>query len=435
VVGDPRIVRAEFHVDGRRQAVAEGPPWKAEVDFGALAPHRLEVFGFGADGTRLARAEQWVNLPRPTAEARLIVEQDESGKKTYAVLKWENVLGLPPTGKTVELDGRILESTDGERYRLPETDPTQLHFLAAELAFEDGSTAHAEASFGGQFGGAVETELTAFVVRKLAKKAKLEGLYGCFTDREGKALQVAAAEKGAAEVMIVRDRGAEKLLTALRRAVLNGGATAAHGLAEAGRQVNYRHPLRFEMRLDAKDRVRLVWPNLPDSGAARRYPADRAVFESSTILDSKLGGMHFFVTQFYPEHGEGDQHLAYAVALAGLQASAEGRRRAVVLVLGGAEKPADRSAATAQEVEKFLEILQVPLVVWTGGKDGASTYGWPAASPVGTLARFDKAFWDLKADLDAQVVVWLNGRHLAAEVRFDAARCPDFTPLSVPGPG
>lgn len=428
VVGDPNIVRVELRLDGRRQVVLEGAPWKTAIDFGQLAPHRLEVLGFSADGKRLARAEQWINVPRPAAEARLIVEQDAAGRKTHAVLKWESVLGEPPVSKSVSFDGVALPAGDGERFAIPPADPAQLHFLTAELIFPDGSTAHAEASFGGQFGDEVQTELTAFPVRAAQEDAPLASLYDCMKSADGQPLRVAQVEKGAAEVLFVRDAGAEPLIRRLRENAATTSMPTLRGtrnrLARSGEN------LRYDMSLEDADRVRFVWPNMLE--AAHPHFEKAAFFESSPFVTAKDGGLFFFLTRLYPDKKKGNQHLADALALAGLRAAAEGRRRAAVLVAGDL-RPEDHSAQTPADTRAFLDALQVPLHLWAGASQTkeakAWAQAWPASRPIGSPELVRQAVVALLEDLDSQRIVWVAGRYLASEIHLDAALCPGFLPL------
>lgn len=431
VVGDPRIARLEFHLDGRRTAALAGPPWKVAVDFGSLQPHRFEVRGFDRQGAEVARAEQWINVPRPPAEARLIVEEDERGRKTHAVLKWESVGGRPPSKVELFFDGVGLPRPKGERFEIPPADSAEVHFLTADLLFPDGSTAHAEASFGGRFGDQVETELTAYPVRVLAEGAASEPLFTCVGRLDGRPLPVAQVERGPAEVVVVRDRGAEDLLLRLRSQVINAGLPSLRDVRRR-RPLNDRDTLRFDMQLEEKDRVRFVWPNV--IGAEHPTYANAWVFESSPYLRAKDGGLFYFLAFLYPDKPDGRQHLADALALSGLHASAEGRRRVAVLVLGD-RTPLDKSRQTPEAVEAFLRKLDVPLHVWSAARAGKSAPAWPPARSIGNVEAVRKAVEELRQDLDSQRIVWVAGRHLASEIRLASERCPNFAPLFPPPAG
>lgn len=421
VVADPQIVQVEIRLDGEKRARLEGEPWRATVDLGQLAPHRLEAIGLSQQGLPIARAEQWINVPRPQAEARLVVDTKSEPGKVFGVLKWESVSGKAPVHLGLRYDGIPIEVERPERFELPATGLEQGHFLTAELIFPDGATAHAEVGFGGFFGDQIETELTAIPVRVVGKKADLEQLYECFSD-PSRRLRVAQVERGAAEVLFVRDRGAEEVLARLRQE-----ANQRRVPTEGGRTRQFYDPeyRRQELRLEPEDRVRFLWPNAVQANHPT-YP-NAAIFESSPFLKAKDGGIFFFLTSLYPDPDKtgGSQHLADALALAGLRASSGGRRRAAVLVVGGA-RPEDHSTQTPAAVRAFLDTMAVPLHVWSGAEPKAPPKGWPAAAPIGRFKQVQRAFRELERDLDSQRIVWLVGRHLAAQVRLDARRCPDF---------
>lgn len=421
IVGDPAIVKVELRLDGELQKSLAGPPWKTEIDLGELVPRRLEARGLSESGRTLAQVEQWINVPRPQAEARLLIEADATGRKTHARLTWESVSGEKPLEIAIRFDGVQIERADPTRFELPPSDLKVPHFLTAELIFPDTTTARAEATFGGEFGEMVETELTAYPVRVLKRGAKAAELYECFVDPAGRKLRVAEVDEEAADVMFVRDRGAEDLMKALQIA-------AARTLRpRSGIHEGYWRTLHS---LAKDDRVRFVWPILLPSN----HPnfAHRAVFDTSPVLTTQHGGLFHFVTKLSSTYEGGPQHLADAVALAGLRASSEGRRRAVVLVVGSSE-PEDKSAKRPEQVRSFLEVLQVPLFVWaTSKKDNVK--GWPNVVPIRTPLLFERAVGKLQQALDEQRIVWLVGRHLPPQIHFDAERCRGFAPL-FPGPG
>lgn len=56
VVSEPGVERLEFFLDGRREAVRTGAPYRVSLDLGALPrPHRVEVVAYGAGGEVLGR--------------------------------------------------------------------------------------------------------------------------------------------------------------------------------------------------------------------------------------------------------------------------------------------------------------------------------------------------------------------------------------------
>src|SRR5260370_26716182 len=75
------VAAVELALDGRGVARLEHAPWSATVDFGpALLPHRLEARGLAADGSEVARTEQWVNLQRSQAEVDIVLAGSAAGR-------------------------------------------------------------------------------------------------------------------------------------------------------------------------------------------------------------------------------------------------------------------------------------------------------------------------------------------------------------------
>ena len=113
-----------------------------------------------------------------------------------------------------------------------------------------------------------------------------------------------------------------------------------------------------------------------------------------------------------------NQRLADGVATAAVAAGAERRPRAVVL-LTRPEAP-DRSRFSPTVVREYLRQLQVPLRVWSPEVKGVDP-GWGKVQDVSTYNELFRAFRELRAALDRQVVVWVEGRHLPQriEVRGD----------------
>src|SRR5450432_3392394 len=74
-VDQVRTVRID--VDSHALSTLRGAPWSAVIDLGPeLTPRRLEAIGYDASGNEVARVTQILNLPRPTAELEIVIEQD-----------------------------------------------------------------------------------------------------------------------------------------------------------------------------------------------------------------------------------------------------------------------------------------------------------------------------------------------------------------------
>ncbi|MGH9464613.1 MAG: hypothetical protein ACRD0X_03135, partial [Thermoanaerobaculia bacterium] len=213
----PEVARVDLLVDGELRQRLVVPPWRVPCDLGeTLAPRRLEALAFSADGRELGRVAQWLNLPRPPAEAQVLLEGGEEGRGVVARLSWDSVADRDPTTIEVAFDGRPLVIADPRRFLLPDHDPEQLHFLRAELTFEGGASSVLEATFGGTYADRIERDLTGVPLaldrdRELPDAAGMTG----WLSRDGETLEVVAVDAGPADVLIVRDQGAQPDLDAL----------------------------------------------------------------------------------------------------------------------------------------------------------------------------------------------------------------------------
>ncbi|MEM8934551.1 MAG: hypothetical protein AAGE94_25380, partial [Acidobacteriota bacterium] len=411
VVVNPEVTRVELRLDGEAQAVLDGPPWRTTLDFGAeLTPHTLDAIAFDAAGRRIGTAQQWINLPRQQAEARLALLADEAGRPNALRLSWESLSGRPPERIEVAFDGEPLVVRDTDRVELPAHDPETIHFVTVEITFPDGIRARAEATFGGVYGTEVYTELTAVPVmldRGIRLPKTIDGMADWLTV-DGRPVRVVAAEEGPADVVVVRDRGLEPLLAELR----------AEGAREPA--IDRRRPrsrirpnrLQFAHQLGRDDNVLFLWPTMARL-AHPRYN-EVGVFDRSPTLDADDGGLYWFLTRLYPPGGtaRGVQFIADAVAVAGRRAAAANHRRAVLLFLG--RDPDDASQRQAAQVRSYLASLRVPLVVW-GSRRLAGDHpaaAWGEIERVTSISQLGDAVDDLRRSLARQRILWVEGRHL-----------------------
>jgi hypothetical protein len=397
-VGGP-VAAVEFTLDGAAAGRIEHPPWIRRIDLGSdILPHQLVARALDAQGKEIASATQWINLPRPPAEVQIVLESDGQKGPRAARLTWQSVNGVNPVSIDLTLDGEPLTVDGSGRAALPAKDPGSLHVLSAQLWFPPGVTAHRDVAYGGQYGSEVSTELTALPVRVRPGAAlpPAPGLAGWFA-LGGRPLTADAVENGPGKVIVVRVPSGEEI---------------SNKLVASNRRLSYLD-FRDKMRLAPEDRVRFL--SLASSPYQSKIPAE--LFGLSRELTSKDGGVFWLLsgyTYLNPPKA-GDQRIADAVAVAGLQAAAENDRRAVVLVLGGHEQ--DASRYSPEVVRRYLAAVHVPLFVWNLYGTGSSsarawTESWGKVEDISTAPKLEAAVSRLKAELDSQRIVWLDGRHL-----------------------
>jgi hypothetical protein len=394
------VAVVELVLDGTSAGRIQGPPWSGQIDFGTgLQPHELVARALDASGQEIGSARQWINLPRPAAEAEIVLEPGAGGaeaRPAAARVAWQSLTGDKPDIH-LKLDGAPLAVGEDGRAPLPAVTSDSVHVLSADLEFPAHVTAHKDVVFGGRWGSEVSTELTAVPVRlRENRNLKPEALRGQLL-ADGQPLAVAAVEDLPAEVVIVRDIGASPALMTLPH--LTGG---------------YYKEMRYEMGLGKDDELRLMLP-VAQASAATGVPTE--LFSLSPALTLRNGGVYWALSQGLPGSDVKGQRLADAVAVAAVQAASGNRPRAVVLVVSG--HPQDASRYGSAVVRRYLETLHVPLFVWCPERGGAKSpelASWGEVADISSLQGLRGAVSRLKDVLAAQRIVWVEGQHLPQSI-------------------
>jgi len=392
-----RVAEVALLLDGEPVVTLDSPPWIAPIDLGPqLAPHELIACALDPNGNELARARQWINMPRPPAEAGIVLERDEKGRAVVARIAWQNLMGEQPARVAIALDGRPLVMDALRRVDIPPYSPEEVHVLTVELDFESGLRSRDDVAFGGAAGGEAQSELTAVPIR-MTKKRKLApaAFQGLLRTREAP-LRVVTAEEGSASIWIVRDESATEAYGKLRGFTEGTFAPAA-------------------LPLSKQDEVSFLWPR-PRAFRAGSVPT--ALFPTAGGLGRSDGGLGFLLSHVANPTPEGLFPMyADAVAVAGLNAFESFARRAVVLVLPRVAE--DASTYTPAIVRRYLGLLRVPLFVWSLEDTAPEHSPWGEVSAVVTRSGLRAAYARLRDSLDAQRVLWVEGRYLPQEIALD----------------
>ncbi len=415
LVGDA-VAAVEIRLDGRIAGELRHEPWSLVCDFGPrLRPHELVAIAYDRDGREIDRARQWVNLPRRPAEASVMLDGGNGGRGVTARLSWESVVSTEPSEVIVTFDGRPLAVDDPRRIALPAHDPEKLHFLRAELDFSRNVTTVLEIVFGGSYADRLSVELTAvpLILAKATKLPPIEELRDDFADDSGP-LTVVAAERGPAEVIVVRDENVRRVLNRIGR----GSGKNLRRRARVGRGGKAAKSLRFRMSLPRDHQVRFLWP-FPERRADRGQSGagvDFDVLSPSQAFASRDGGFYWLLSEYSPPAGASrEQRMADAVAVAGLLAAGRNRRRAVVLVTRAGT--VDSSTFEPDDVRDYLRRLRVPLFVWAPEEATEQlTRRWGPVADVSSLRKLEQAVEELQQGLDRQRIVWIDGVHPPGEI-------------------
>ncbi len=397
---DDTVASVELRLDDEAIATLRGEPWLLRHDFGdRLEPHRLVAIARDGEGVEVARAQQWINMPRPPAEAGMVLESDPASGRKRARLTWESLRGEDPLKVTASLDGQPLPVADPKAIPLPEFDPEQLHFFRAVLHFQGQVVSTVEATFGGTFADAINAQLTAVPIRIPRRKPPvIEDLTGKVLS-QGEPVDIVAVERGVAEAVFLVD--------------ITADAGLRNIAAETGRYTNrqWRGPLKKDQQLRM---IRTF--EQPEAQEGSHFD----LFQASEPVTSKQGGvLYFLVNLRFRADGTEVQRLADVVAAAGTSAAANHGRRHVVLVLGSGGK--DDSVITPQIARDYLKALQVPFTVWSiSSKPPDPALGWGKVVQIHNLLQFEGAVRDLAKDLDHQAIIWVAGKHLPQHLSLAA---------------
>ena len=399
------VAAVEIRLDGRMLGRLRGEPWQIDVDFGPTPePHHLEATGFDASGVEIARTVQRINLQRSLAEASLLLESGTGGKGRFARLTWQSAIAERPERLIVTFDGSPIAASDPARIPLPAFVPEQLHFLRAELEFPGHTSASAEITFGGRNRDQTQAELTAVPVlpekKKLPPAMEMEGWFLA----NGAPVKVVASEEGSGEISVVLDeaaRGALARLVESYRPALVPPGTIPFNRARTAALLKNGQRARFQW----------TFPEVHEHSGMRFELFPRTEDNSRGDV-----GLLWLMTHVFPPGVPDVRRFADAVAVAGLDVSARGHPRAVVLLLAGSTDASRLSAAGARN---FLACLRVPLFVWTVGAGAAEAAAWGKAADatdVSTPAAFEDATKRLAALVDRQRIVWVEGVHLPQSI-------------------
>jgi hypothetical protein len=389
---DPVVVSMRMELDGKPVATLTSLPWRASVDFGrGLEPQELIAIGFDASGQEVGRASQAINLPRPMAEAEIVLQHNPAGTPTGAEVRWRHLTGETPKRITLTLDDKPVSLEKG-RGALPRLDLTVPHVLAADVNFSTGS-ARKEIVFGGTLPDTTGSELTATVVVETGTLPA--SLDGCFVSN-GSPVRVQAIEKSEALVIMVRDPSPDDALRSL--------------FPPSARVASDQRVTKRTATLDADTRLRLIWP-VAESVQAPDQPTS-VLFPFSGDFGREQGGMLWGLLFSHGEKGAGRRQYADAVAVAGVKAMAGAHRRAVVLAIGTG---LDGSRYDGRTVRRYLDRIGVPLFVWslTGPRPELEP-SWGEILDVSSQAKLQTATDLLRKTLATQRIAWLDADPIRA---------------------
>jgi hypothetical protein len=378
-------------VDGVPVQRMTAEPWTEVCDLGAtLEPHLLEAVAYDAAGEELGRATQRLNLPRPPAQAEILLDPDPVTNQLIARLRANSIASAAPESVHVLFDGLPVDAERPDAIPLPPHDPEQLHYLRIEVRFADGLSSVVERTFGGSFVDEVDTELTA-VALELDKKALEPSPSATGWLQAGdNDLTVVDIVTGSANIILIRDHSAQRDIDRMARQA----PSSFRAVASLKRGYTFQ-----------------IMP--PVAQRSPRLDMEMHLFKASSAFTVRDGGVFWLLTFLRsPRISPENQQLSDALAVAGVSIAAAGNRRAAVLLLG--PEPSDNSRFSAQEVRQFLEKLHVPLQVWS--TTGERSTPWGPAADASSMNRLERRTRKLVESVERQRIAWVRGVHLPSEI-------------------
>ncbi len=300
-------------------------------------------------------------------------------------------------------------AADGASFTLPRAAPGAAKLLRVEAEFPGGARAVRELAVGGDVAEEIVLELTGVPVELVGRAAP-----SSLSDGE-RELPLVAIEKGDADLVAVLDPGAlaglDELAQAGSKKRVARAGVGGIGFGTGGNPGSRTVAAESRARVQVPDgaHLRLVWPV---AESRRQGELRYDLFATSPERTAADGGLleQLRLAAMLPP-SSAPPRLADAVALAALTAAQPGRRRAVLLVLGG--DAVDASTYDVARVRRFLDRLRVPLVVWsTAAASPAVAAAWGEVEAVTSLPRAESAARRLEALLGRQRIAWVEGRHL-----------------------
>jgi len=395
---DPAVRSVRMFLSGREVAALTQPPWHAAIDLGReLDPRALEAIGYDEKGNEVGRATQILNLPRGEAEIEIVLQSGPIGP-VAADLRWEHVQFKSPRKAVIFFDGKRLKIDTNYHAQFPQVEWSRPHLIAAEMQFGDGVVARREIVVGGAVADTAKSELTPILLT-VSSSQQSASFENCLLS-DGQAVRTAAVEKPTAVVIFVRDPDASEAIHALdpTRQLRSGYFSQSSALRT--------------IALDNGTSMRMLWP-IPRKYVEPGRQRTALLFDSSWDVSGSTLGIPWFVTREYSGRTFDEPRMfADAVAVAGLRAMSESRRRAVVFILSSNR---DSSANDPAAVRRYLDDIGVPLFVWSlSGPRPELADSWGPVDDVSTIAGLHAASDRLRRTLSAQRIAWVDVDPLTA---------------------
>ena len=330
--------------------------------------HLLELVRTDAVGHVTERVHRWINRPGIEPEVLAAGGCDEKRHDCEFDVTWAHPRKLDPKRIALQLDGATVWQGPGHHARVPRGTAPLPQVVAVEAEFPDGTRAIYTRALYSSYPEEAQASLLAVPILPEGNAMPNEALTAGL---KAAGIPVRAVEETEPEVTFVMARKAfDAIPGVLPRAMAEQVHMPVLSAAEGS---------------TAFDTIRVLFPD-----------------ESLQSLEIPLGRLGTVRTLT----GSQFSRYADAVAAAGYSLGGTPRRRAVVLVLSGFDRPNVSSFAPVQ-AQAYLAEVMVPLIVWRVGNVQASE--WPEGPRLETMANVQAALRAVRSEIDRQRIVWLEG--------------------------
>lgn len=332
--------------------------------------HLLELVRTDAAGHVTERVRRWINQPGIEPEILAAVSCSEAKRRCDFDLTWAHPDRLEPSRVDLSLDGRSVWHGKDRRATVALAAGAKPQVAVADALFPDGSRA--------------TCTRTLYAFNPEEAQAALQAVPIVPADGAGSDEEIAARLRAAGLPVRIVEETEGTLTLILEPEVFDKVPGIRSAPSELG-----RHVVEIRSPTGALSRPMPVHIIVPDENL------------SSFVTTTTGIGRRLLVG--VPRWSR----VADAVAAAGYALGGSPQRRALVLVLGGFDRP-DVSNYSAAQARAYLSQVLVPLEVWRIGSEDIAPE-WPAGRVIRSLYDLYAAFHGVTGSIKRQRIAWLEG--------------------------
>lgn len=332
--------------------------------------HLLELVRTDAAGHVTERVRRWINRPGIEPEILAAISCNESKRRCDFDLTWAHPDRLEPSRVDLSLDGRSVWHGKDRKGTVALAAGAKPQVAVADALFPDGSRA--------------TYTRTLYAFNPEEAQVALQAVPIVPAEGSGSDEEIAARLRAAGQPVRIVEESEGALTLILEPEVFDKVPGIRSAPSELG-----RHVVEIRSPTGALSRPMPVHIIVPDENLS-------SFVTTTTGIGRRL-----------PVRIPRWSRVADAVAAAGYALGGSPQRRALVLVLGGFDRP-DVSNYSAAQARAYLSQVLVPLEVWRIGSEDIAPE-WPAGRVIRTLYDLYAAFHGVTGSIKRQRIAWLEG--------------------------